>query len=330
MPGLGLCCLGEPPNNAALCFGCPFSLAGGGSLLQQMRQRLQGGRFRWLNETLYTSDGSEALRMVQGQPDLMDQYHEGGWVGGWVGPGGQPGWHFARAWYNGPGCWHLVQCACVCYDETAVGFVVASSLGTALLHFPQRRPRRPTAAGFREQTKGWPVQPVDQAIRWLQGRPPTWAVADLGCGDAKIAASVRQRVHSFDLAATAPGVIACNMASLPLPAASVDAAIFCLSLMGTDYGSFLAEAARVLRPAGWLWIAEVQSRFVSEAGRSVLPDFLESLGQLGFAAKRQDTGNTHFLVLELQRGSGGGKGGGGGQQRQPVWPELRPCQYKKR
>ena len=100
--------------------------------------------------------------------------------------------------------------------------------------------------------------------------------------------------------------------------------------MGTDYGSFLAEAARVLRPAGWLWIAEVQSRFVSEAGRSVLPDFLESLGQLGFAAKRQDTGNTHFLVLELQRGSGGGKGGGGGQQRQPVWPELRPCQYKKR
>jgi ribosomal RNA-processing protein 8 len=172
---------------------------------------------------------------------------------------------------------------------------------------------------------------VDQAIRWLQGRPPTWAVADLGCGDAKIAASVRQRVHSFDLAATAPGVIACNMASLPLPAASVDAAIFCLSLMGTDYGSFLAEAARVLRPAGWLWIAEVQSRFVSEAGRSVLPDFLASLAHMGFAVKRQDTGNTHFLVLELQRGgSGGGKGGGGGQPRQPAWPELRPCQYKKR
>jgi ribosomal RNA-processing protein 8 len=50
-----------------------------------MRQRLQGGRFRWLNETLYTSDGSEALRMVQGQPDLMDQYHEGeqGWWAAW-------------------------------------------------------------------------------------------------------------------------------------------------------------------------------------------------------------------------------------------------------
>lgn len=46
-------------------------------MLQQMRQRLQGGRFRWLNETLYTSDGAAALDMVQKQPNLMDQYHEG-------------------------------------------------------------------------------------------------------------------------------------------------------------------------------------------------------------------------------------------------------------
>ena len=50
----------------------------------------------------------------------------------------------------------------------------------------------PAPAGFREQTKGWPVQPVDQAIRWLRGKPAGWAVADLGCGDAKIAATVQQ------------------------------------------------------------------------------------------------------------------------------------------
>jgi ribosomal RNA-processing protein 8 len=28
--------------------------------------------------------------------------------------------------------------------------------------------------------------------------------------------------------------------------------------MGTDYGSFLVEAARVLKPSGWLWVAEVR------------------------------------------------------------------------
>lgn len=33
---------------------------------------------------------------------------------------------------------------------------------------------------------------MDQAIRWLKGKPPGWVVADLGCGDAKIAATVQQ------------------------------------------------------------------------------------------------------------------------------------------
>ena len=46
-------------------------------------------------------------------------------------------------------------------------------------------------------------------------------------------------MHGFDLVATAPGVTACNMADVPLGDGSVDAAIFCLALMGTDYGAFL-------------------------------------------------------------------------------------------
>jgi hypothetical protein len=43
----------------------------------------------------------------------------------------------------------------------------------------------------------------------------------------------------------------------PTGTASVDIAIFCLALMGTDYPSFLQEAARVLKPQGTIWIAEV-------------------------------------------------------------------------
>jgi len=258
--------------------------------------------------------------------------------------------------------------------------------------------------GFREQTKGWPAQPVDQAIRWLRGRPPGWVVADLGCGDAKIAATVqqasgclgladsrkckcilcpvqlllgkpahflrgsfchvaccnalllawsngtnqpashthslsKQTVHSFDLVATAPGVIACNMAALPLPDASADAAIFCPSRAAPASGSSLQSAARLPTPGGWRWIARVQSGFAAAGGgdggggggggSSVLPAFLAALGTLGFAVRRKDTSNSHFLVLELQRQDKGG-GGSGGKQRQPAWPPLRPCQYKKR
>lgn len=68
-----------------------------------------------------------------------------------------------------------------------------------------------------------------------------------------------QKVHSLDLVSTVPGVIACNMAHTPLADASVDVAVFCLALMGTDYGAFLAEAHRVLKAKGWLWVAEVRS-----------------------------------------------------------------------
>ena len=71
------------------------------------------------------------------------------------------------------------------------------------------------------------MQPVDAAISWLRGRPAGWAVADLGCGDARVAAALgaRRAVHSFDLVATVPGVVACNMARLPLGDASVDVAV---------------------------------------------------------------------------------------------------------
>ena len=68
-----------------------------------------------------------------------------------------------------------------------------------------------------------------------------------------------QKVHSFDLVASAPGVVACNMAAVPLDDASVGAAVFSLALMGTDYGAFLLEAKRVSDEGGgccWLWMCE--------------------------------------------------------------------------
>lgn len=78
----------------------------------------------------------------------------------------------------------------------------------------------------------------------------------------------QQKVHSFDLVSSAPGVIACNMADVPLEDGSVDVAVFSLALMGTDYGLFLQEARRVLKPKGWLWIAEVSS----DGGRQSGPE----------------------------------------------------------
>ena len=103
-------------------------------------------------------------------------------------------------------------------------------------------------AGFREQTKEWPVRPVDACLKWLATLPKTLRVADFGCGDAELAKRAPQTtVHSFDLESEAKGVVACNMANVPLEDASVEVAVFSLSLMGTDYGSFMEEAHRVRR-----------------------------------------------------------------------------------
>lgn len=60
------------------------------------------------------------------------------------------------------------------------------------------------------------MQPIDLAISWLKKKSPAWVAADFGCGDAQLARSVPQTVHSFDLVAAAPGVTACNMADTPL------------------------------------------------------------------------------------------------------------------
>lgn len=71
-------------------------------------------------------------------------------------------------------------------------------------------------------------------------------VADMGCGDAKIARSVQQKVHSFDLAAPNKWVTACDIAHVPLASKSVHIVIFCLALMGTNLVDFINEAHRIL------------------------------------------------------------------------------------
>lgn len=52
--------------------------AGGLSEMQaEMRRRLDGGKFRMLNEQLYTSSGDQAFEAFQSDPALFDVYHQG-------------------------------------------------------------------------------------------------------------------------------------------------------------------------------------------------------------------------------------------------------------
>eukprot|EP01116_Phalansterium_solitarium_P002864 TRINITY_DN1317_c1_g1_i2.p1 TRINITY_DN1317_c1_g1~~TRINITY_DN1317_c1_g1_i2.p1 ORF type:complete len:392 (-),score=95.52 TRINITY_DN1317_c1_g1_i2:293-1408(-) len=47
------------------------------SLQRAMAERLAGGKFRWLNEQLYTTPSTHSFELFQQQPELFELYHEG-------------------------------------------------------------------------------------------------------------------------------------------------------------------------------------------------------------------------------------------------------------
>jgi ribosomal RNA-processing protein 8 len=62
---------------------------------------------------------------------------------------------------------------------------------------------------------------------------------------------------------------------------SVDVAIFCLALMGTNWLDFIDEAYRILRWRGELWVSEIKSRFGrvdANKGKNAVP--INSIGSL--------------------------------------------------
>ncbi|XP_056099094.1 ribosomal RNA-processing protein 8 [Rhinichthys klamathensis goyatoka] len=172
--------------------------------------------------------------------------------------------------------------------------------------------------GYTTQVQHWPTNPVDSIISYICQKPPSLVVADFGCGDCKIARSVKNKVHSFDLAPVCDLATACDMANVPLRDSTVDIAVFCLSLMGTNLGEFLAEANRVLVMGGVLKIAEVASRFEN------IRSFIGALSSLGFKIVNKDTENSHFYSFEFTKTETAT------ENAKKAGLQLKPCLYKKR
>ena len=197
-------------------------------LQQSMRAKLISARFRHLNETLYTADSSKALSMFSESPELFSEYHAGF------------SQQVKEAWPENPVELYIKTVksrANIPFKLGKEGKVVNSSSSEMPL------PRRPHG---------------------------TSTIADLGCGDAQLARGLQSSVkhlnlkfYNFDLHAASPFITKADIANLPLKDGEVDVAVFCLSLMGTNWISFVEEAWRVLRGdgRGEIWVAEVKSRF---------------------------------------------------------------------
>lgn len=65
--------------------------------------------------------------------------------------------------------------------------------------------------GFRSVVESWPTNPVDTFINYLKQKPKDWIVADLGCGEGKIAQEAPNKVLSFDLVANNDMIIVCDI-----------------------------------------------------------------------------------------------------------------------
>jgi len=177
--------------------------------------------------------------------------------------------------------------------------------------------------GYQHQAQQWPLDPLNTIISDCLRLGDDAVIADFGCGEARLARSVENKVHSFDLVAANDRVTACDMANIPLAASSVDVAVFCLSLMGTNIRDFLYEATRVLKVGGTLKIAELESRFQGES--CSVDSFIDCVQKFGFKNSWKDLKKDFFYFLDFKKVQEVKKKKG----KLPE-VELKPCLYKKR
>lgn len=206
------------------------------ALQAQMLSKLSGSRFRTINEKLYTTASEQAVRMIDAAPAMFDEYHQG----------------FreqVRSWPKNP------------LDRIAALFD-ASSTSIAPTKGKGKSQASSTGGAVSKFTKAAKARFTPGAL-----------VVDLGAGEGGLAKMLNPKgvkVLCYDLVTTKDGWVrkqdTAAIGGLPLPGyfddsdplglqtqpdgmaeGVADVAVFCLSLMGTNWIHMLLEAKRVLR-----------------------------------------------------------------------------------
>jgi len=145
---------------------------------------------------------------------------------------------------------------------------------------------------YREARKDWAEVPFEKIAKSLKKRPD-WVIGDFGCGEAKFAALLPNKVYSFDHIAINENVTACDIAHVPLEDSVLDVAVFSLSLMGLNYADYLKEAYRTLRFGGFLKIAEPIIRWSEKRS-----ELLATIAEAGFVLAGNIEESNQFLYVD--------------------------------
>ena len=265
-------------------------------LQQRMVAKLISSRFRHLNELLYTSPSDKAMRVFADSPQNYTSYHAG-----------------FRAQVA---VWPQNPVESFIEDVKTRGKVLISS--QKKMWRDQRKGKKPKG------TSNGSTNTVGDAMGTVDPLPRTKGVCsinDLGCGDAHLAASLHPlrtslnlNIRSFDLAkGDTPNAhlitIAdtSNLLSAGIQDSSVDIAICCLSLMGTNWVSVVDECARIVRAGGEVWVAEIKSRFVrpGRGSKKMKKDNgTEKLTKMERAEREEEAGEGHLISEDIEEVQG--------------------------
>jgi hypothetical protein len=143
----------------------------------------------------------------------------------------------------------------------------------------------------------WPVDPCNELVRWFLDRDfRRLKIGDFGCGEAFLARALggQHEVVSYDHVAIDPDVTVCDLAKVPAKSATFDFAVFCLSLMGSNYVDYLREAHRALRLGGGLHVIEPPNGIDVEELR-------DNLRLVGFKLLEGDEPCSKFVWIRAEK-----------------------------
>ncbi|GAA6028438.1 hypothetical protein JCM8097_007029 [Rhodosporidiobolus ruineniae] len=271
------------------------ALGGGkkGSVQDKLRAQLAGGKFRMLNEQLYTTSGGEAYRLMKDE-GAFDDYH--------IGFRSQ-----AATWPVHP----LTLIARALLDSLPANSLIADfGCGDAAL----ARSLCPAPSSSSASASLPPIPSLKLPAKLVAQKALKVISLDLVSQSSFV---VEAECHSVPLpGGTAGGEI-------------VDAVVCCLSLMGTDWIGMVREARRVLKDGGVLKIAEVTSRFPSLDDFIKL---LASLG-FTLSHKDDSNTHFLLLDFTKSASSSGGEGENPNKVQEnsrKAEKLLNPCIYKRR